>query len=212
MSKRTATPEQIAKAKERRAKVRDIAKQIAAMTPEAQTALVQNWPTTIEGHALSLKNACLLAYQGRATVVGGFRQWKKAGRFVRKGEGGMSIWIPLMKKTKDANGDEINEDGERPNFGLATVFDISQTDEGNCTPEEINDAPTETARDAGEIPAFVAHHTEQQPSFAPAVVELTEGRTILNSDGTDGPCLICPPPENLKLAKGRTLETAELPF
>ena len=23
----------------------------------------------------------------------------------------------------------------------------------------------------------------------------TEGRTIWNSDGTDGPCLICPPPE-----------------
>ena len=131
--RRKATPEQIAKAKEKRAKVRDIAKKIAAMSETERAAMVQNWPTTIEGHALSAKNACLIAYQtlgGQgATVLGGFRQWKKAGRFVRKGEGGMSIWIPLMRKTKDANGDEINEEGERPNFGLATVFDISQTEE-----------------------------------------------------------------------------------
>lgn len=169
MSRRNATPEQIAKAKEKRAKVRELAKQIAKMSEAERTALVKDWPTTIEGHAVSIKNACLLAYQGRATVIGGFRQWKKAGRFVRKGESGMSIWIPLLKK--QTNGDEINEDGERPNFGLATVFDISQTDEGNAA-ERL----TETEAAANMAGAYITtpeglthcveHISEREPEFA----------------------------------------------
>lgn len=59
--KRQATPEQIAKAKERRAKTRGLAKQIGAMSREDQAALVRDWPTTIEGHRVSLKNAMLIA-------------------------------------------------------------------------------------------------------------------------------------------------------
>ena len=128
MKRRQATPEQIAKAKEKREKIRGIAKQIAAMTDDQRRELVRDWPTTIEGHAVSLKNACLLAYQGTATVIGGFRQWKKAGRFVKKGESSKVIWAPIGPRKTDEDKGEIAEDGERPNFVLVSVFDISQTE------------------------------------------------------------------------------------
>lgn len=123
------SPEQLARIKEKRAKIRDIAKRIAAMSDEERRAMVQQWPTTIEGHPLSVHNACLIAYQGGASVVGGFRQWKKAGRFVRKGEHGLTIWIPLgFKKVENQDTGEVTQEGERTGFGLASVFDVSQTE------------------------------------------------------------------------------------
>lgn len=123
--RKTATPEQIAKAKEKRARLCAIAKQIAKMTDEQRRELVKDWPTTIEGHSISVHNACLLAYQGGATVIGGFRQWKRAGRHVRKGEHGKSIWIPLGARKQGA---EPTGEAEDIRFGLGTVFDIAQTD------------------------------------------------------------------------------------
>lgn len=116
------------KAKERRQKLCDIAKQISKMTEEQRTALVHDWPTTIEGHRISLHNACMIAYQGGASVIGGFRQWKKAGRYVKKGQHGLGIWIPLglRKKTDDAG--EETEAGSVTGFTVGTVFDISQTE------------------------------------------------------------------------------------
>jgi len=139
MKRRQATPEQIAKAKEKREKIRGIAKQIAAMTDDQRRELVRDWPTTIEGHAVSLKNACLLAYQGTATVIGGFRQWKKAGRFVKKGESSKVIWAPIGPRKTDEDKGEIAEDGERPNFVLVSVFDISQTEDANAAIQQDAD-------------------------------------------------------------------------
>ncbi len=134
MRKRNATPEQIAKAKEKRAKVRDIAKQIAAMSEDDRRAMIQDWPTTIEGHAVSVKNACLVAFmRPGATVIGGFQQWRKAGRPIKKGEhSSFFIWVPLTGKKKDEDAGEITEDGERPNFALVPMFDISQTQDANA--------------------------------------------------------------------------------
>jgi antirestriction protein ArdC len=71
----------------------------------------------------------------RASVVGGFRQWLKAGRAVRKGEAGACIWIPLhsangQAETPAAEGQDGEPmDGSKTGFGLATVFDVTQTDE-----------------------------------------------------------------------------------
>lgn len=146
MRRHRATPEQIAKAKEKRAKVREIAKRIGAMSEDQRRALIHDWPTTIEGHRVSVHNACLLAYQGKATVIGGFRQWKKAGRYVRKGEHGLTIWIPLgLKKHEDPNTGEVSQDGERKGFGLATVFDVSQTEEATTQAQEHAETLEEVA-------------------------------------------------------------------
>lgn len=95
-----ATPEQHAAALERRAAMRKLAKQISDMVPAQRAELAARFPVvTIEGRALSVFNSCLVATQSpNATVVGGFRQWIKAGRGVRKGEHGMAIWVPLKPR------------------------------------------------------------------------------------------------------------------
>jgi hypothetical protein len=116
---RSATPEQKAKAAERRAQMRLIARKIRAMPEADRMQLVGDWPTTIEGHKLSLFNACMIIMQGGASVVGGFQQWRKAGRAVRKGEHGKAIWFPIGtgKNNETADESEVSEANEI-RFGL----------------------------------------------------------------------------------------------
>lgn len=160
--KRQLTEEQKQKSEARRAKFRALAKQIGAMTDEARTVLASRMGAlvTVEGRAISLKNTCLIAIQKPdATLIGGFRQWLKAGRCVRKGETGLMIWIPAGKRDRDtdtapAADAQAGEDSEGPSFIVGTVFDVSQT-------IELETAPTEdtTAAAAELIP-------QPQPQFA----------------------------------------------
>jgi antirestriction protein ArdC len=86
---------------------------------------------TVEGHVLSFHNACLLAMQTpAATVVGGFQQWRRAGRTVRKGEHGAMIWAPTKRHGADDTpaADNGSELAERRHFIAVTVFDVAQTD------------------------------------------------------------------------------------
>lgn len=81
--------------------------------------------STIEGHPLSLRNTFLLIHQRKAvSVVGGFQQWRKAGRIVRKGEKSLLILCPASRKNKD-NAEEGKDDVF---FIGGNVFDISQTE------------------------------------------------------------------------------------
>lgn len=87
---------------------------------------------TIEGRGLSLHNTLMVAHQRPGvSIVGGFQQWRKAGRMVRKGEAGLGIWFPVQVKGNGDNAEdaEENEDANGIRFQLGTVFDISQTDE-----------------------------------------------------------------------------------
>jgi phosphohistidine swiveling domain-containing protein len=142
MKTKKLTEEQIAKRDARREKFRALVRQVAQM-PDAERMEIVNRAgavITCEGRALSTRNTCLLFLQiPGVSVVGGFRQWLKAGRCVRKGEHGASIWIPLGRG-KDAGEGETaadageNESGEGSRFGVATVFDIAQTEELTETP------------------------------------------------------------------------------
>ena len=128
----SAPPDKFARklaATERRNKAREIARRVAKMSDDERAALAaRSLVTTIEGRTLSLHNQCLMALQRPgATLVGGFRQWLKHGRAVRKGEHGAVIWVPIGNKRADANGD--TETTERTGFILASVFDVSQTQE-----------------------------------------------------------------------------------
>jgi hypothetical protein len=110
---------------EKMQRLRAYAKRIKTMTPDALRAMIRQAGAilTIEGNALSDKNTALIIMQRQtATVVGGYQQWRKAGRMVRKGERGASIFIPCRRKAGD-------DDGEELFFATATVFDISQTAE-----------------------------------------------------------------------------------
>ena len=127
---RTLTPEQTAARDARRERFAALAGQIAEMTPEQRAAMAAQMPylVTVEGHALSIHNACLVALQlPSATILGGYRQWQAAGRQVRKGEHGLMIWAPRMKKDADT-GDE-----ERAGFIPINLFDVSQTDAADIT-------------------------------------------------------------------------------
>jgi antirestriction protein ArdC len=130
----TATPEQAARTEARRTQFKALAQTIAALSPDERIALAERMPTTtIEGHRLSVHNACLVASQNpSATMVGGFHQWIKAGRKVKKGEHGLMIWAPTMRRDRAAEEQaETAQDvrnARRAGFVMVTVFDVSQTD------------------------------------------------------------------------------------
>jgi len=108
---------------------RELAKQLASMTDEQRQQLAEKMGTicTIEGRPLSLGNTLLLAMQAdNVSVVGGFRQWRRAGRRVRKGEKALRIWVPVKKGNQEDNDEHINAD--EVHFFLGAVFDISQTE------------------------------------------------------------------------------------
>ena len=98
-------------------------KKPASLSEEEKQQLVQQAGiVTIEGRSLSPANAMLVMLQKDGVlVVGGYKQWKAAGRQVRKGESGIAIWFPAKSKTE--------ADDDNPYFLCGTVFDVSQTEE-----------------------------------------------------------------------------------
>lgn len=114
---------------EKRERIKQIRSTLALMSEDQRKALAEKFGiVTVEGHSLTPHNQCFLVAQSpiNFTVVGGFRQWKKAGRIVRKGEHGFLILVPSKQKDDNSN-NEITSD-EDVKFYSATVFDISQTD------------------------------------------------------------------------------------
>lgn len=139
MKKHTLTPAEQARRDERKEKFAALIKRVAEMSAEAKATLAASMPGVVncDGHALSMRNTLLIALQigSSATIVGGFRQWIKQGRVVRKGEHGASILVPCTPK-KDENKQEGEESNSRTFFTSGTVFDISQTQAIEVSGEE----------------------------------------------------------------------------
>lgn len=128
--KRNPTPEQKARAEERREALKTLWQKVSEMTEEQRAAFAERIGTvvTCEGHPLTVNNTILLAYQAdNVTVVGGFQQWKKAGRQVMKGQRALGIWIPA-NKNKGEEAQPTTEDDKPSFFVFGSVFDISQTE------------------------------------------------------------------------------------
>lgn len=121
------------KKNEKREKIRKLFKQISEMPSEQRSELTARMPiVNVEGHALSTYNHCLLILQAGnrpLTVVGGFKQWLSQGRVVKKGEHGMAIWFPAIKKNGNGNNETEEDEPNELRFMLGTIFDISQTKE-----------------------------------------------------------------------------------
>lgn len=88
-------------------------------------------------HSYSFRNCLLIAQQmPEATYVAGFRRWLELRRYVRKGEKGIMILAPMVRKAKSKDCDA--EGGEETRtvcgFRAVYVFDLSQT-EGEDPPE-----------------------------------------------------------------------------
>jgi antirestriction protein ArdC len=86
-------------------------------------------------HRYSINNVILIQSQRPgATRVAGFTTWRQFGRFVRRGEKGIAILVPLTyrrREIEDVSDAEISEgDAVRRVVGFKTayVFDVSQTD------------------------------------------------------------------------------------
>src|SRR5262249_221783 len=81
-------------------------------------------------HRYSVHNAMLIVLQKpKATHVAGFHTWRKLGRFVCKGERGIFILAPLVRKDAEKPEPDTPE-GNRVLLGFrgCTVFDYSQTE------------------------------------------------------------------------------------
>jgi len=77
-------------------------------------------------------NQCFLVAQCDGlnfTIVGGFQQWRKSGRMVKKGEHGFLILVPSILKN-DENSEKVDDFilDEDVRFYSATLFDITQTE------------------------------------------------------------------------------------
>jgi hypothetical protein len=119
-----------------------------------QDAAFKTWLASMSRfHRYSWSNQLLIAVQRpQATRVAGFHTWRKMGRFVTKGQKGISIFAPIVRKqdgetAEESGRPESTTKGPRRVAGFrgATVFDVSQT-EGEPLPA----APEHNATEGGE--------------------------------------------------------------
>ncbi len=112
-------------------------------------------------HAYSWRNTVLIQMQRpHATCVAGYQAWRtKHNRQVKKGERGITILAPLMRK-KSAECEDGEEESARyvAGFRGVTVFDVSQT-EGDPLPTPP--APAQLVGDSHEhLIAPLVEHAE----------------------------------------------------
>jgi len=144
---------------------------VAALNQGRSETLTQYLAAIARFHRYSLRNVMLIASQKpTATHVAGFHTWHKLGRFVKKGEKGILILAPIVRrKNESAEPHETDESSTAVGFRAAYVFDISQTD-GQELPEigSVNGDP----RDYHErVEKFVAEQSialEYSDEIAPA--------------------------------------------
>jgi hypothetical protein len=109
---------------ERKEKFQTLAREFSQMSEEERAKIATKMPLvcTIDGRALSKRNSVLLQMQTvkPVTIVGGFNQWRSAGRHVRSGEKALYIMAPSVRQTKEGLDDTY--------FVSVAVFDVAQTD------------------------------------------------------------------------------------
>jgi hypothetical protein len=103
---------------------------ITALNEGRSETLTQYLAAIGRFHRYSLRNVMLIASQKpTATHVAGFHAWHTLGRFVKKGEKGILVLAPIVRrKNENAEQKEIDESSMPVSFRAAYVFDISQTD------------------------------------------------------------------------------------
>ena len=107
-------------------------------------------------HDYSLGNTILIAMQmPTATHVASFRSWKRDfNRYVRKGERGIEILVPMLVKDRDE--DDTDEERRRlVGFRVGHVFDVSQTD-GEPLPSLVDEVSADVDRYAAILDAVRA--------------------------------------------------------
>lgn len=132
--RRESTPEQKAAAKARREAMLALGKRAAELAKSQTPPVI----VKLNGQPFSPCNSWLIALSARKdqpfpSTLASFHDWLKAGRVVRKGERGYSVWVPIMfakgaPETKADPGDESDSGSGKRGFTAGYVFDVTQTD------------------------------------------------------------------------------------
>ncbi len=86
-----------------------IEKLITALNEGRSETLTQYLAAIGRFHRYSLRNVMLIASQKpTATHVAGFHSWHKLGRFVKKGEKGIMILAPIVRRKNESAGTKRN--------------------------------------------------------------------------------------------------------
>jgi antirestriction protein ArdC len=102
---------------------------VAALNAGRSEALTGYLKAIGRFHRYSLHNVMLIASQKpNASYVAGFRTWNQLGRFVKKGEKGIVILAPIIRRKAENDEDYQEASASVACFRAAYVFDVSQTD------------------------------------------------------------------------------------
>ena len=133
-------------------------------------------------HRYSLHNIMLIASQRPdASHVAGFHAWHKLGRFVKKGEKGILILAPIIRrKAENNNENEADESSTAVGFRAAYVFDFTQTD-GQPLPEigSVNGDPRGYRERLAKFVAEQGIALEYSDEIAPARGTSSGGKITL---------------------------------
>jgi antirestriction protein ArdC len=129
---------------------------VAALNAGHSEALTGYFKAIGRFHRYSLHNVMLIASQmPSASYVAGFRTWNELGRYVKKGERGILILAPIVRRKPESKDEEQDSPTSIAGFRAAYVFDISQTD-GKELPH------------IGTVQGNPQEHAERLRSFAAA--------------------------------------------
>jgi antirestriction protein ArdC len=102
---------------------------VAALQQGHSEALTSYLKAIGRFHRYSLHNVLLIALQKpNASHVAGFRTWNQLGRFVKKGQKGIMILAPIVRRKTENSDDDEKESSRIAAFRAACVLDVSQTD------------------------------------------------------------------------------------
>jgi antirestriction protein ArdC len=132
----------------------------------------------------SLHNLFLIAMQRPdACRVAGYQTWRKLGRYVKKGEKGIAIIAPVVRRKANAESESTEQEEKEhaiAGFTLAHVFAEQQTD-GNPLPEigAVNGNPSNYFDRLAEFIAEQGIALEYSEDIAPAKGTAIPGKITL---------------------------------
>ena len=108
---------------------------IEALKAGKSEALTNYLAAVAKFHRYSFQNILLIARQcPQATRVAGFHAWRSLGRFVKKGEKGLMILAPLVRKVESADACSTEKESRIFGFRAVYVFD-RQPNRWRSTPD-----------------------------------------------------------------------------